>query len=132
MERVLSISIPYRSAFISLSAGDIVGITLGSLAMVVAVGVVAFYIMMRRKDKKQGPYEPVAFTGGAPTMASTFSTTHVHAPSSSVTEIQSQSLGQGTISCPSQFPSTDVFKHCSDALGDLIRCRSQDGGVNLR
>ncbi len=69
------VSISYRSAFVSLSAGDIVGIALGSLAMLVAAGAVAFYIILRRKDGERPPYEPVALTGDSRITASALSGT---------------------------------------------------------
>jgi hypothetical protein len=62
---------------LSLSAGDIVGIVLGSVAVVVAGAIVALYIVARRKSNAKqetlATFQPIGGVGSSPMQQSTFS-----------------------------------------------------------
>jgi len=61
----------------ALSAGDIVGIVLGSVAVVVAGAIVALYIVARRKSNAKqetlATFQPIGGVGSSPMQQSTFS-----------------------------------------------------------
>ncbi|KIL63932.1 hypothetical protein M378DRAFT_163893 [Amanita muscaria Koide BX008] len=61
-----TVTVTVTASASNLSVGDIVGITLGSLAVVAALGVVAFYLTLRKGSKAYDSYEPTAFTGSQP------------------------------------------------------------------
>lgn len=62
---------------LSLSAGDIVGIVLGSVAVVVAGAIVALYIAARRKSNAKqetlSTFQPIGGVGGSPMQQTSFS-----------------------------------------------------------